>query len=96
MDSAEFIITLLILTGAALSTRVAGAVLMRSVKPSPRVEQFLEGLSVSVIAALVATQMMKAEADQFTAVGVAVLIVLATKNVILGMAGGMLVAALVF
>ena len=94
MDNGGFLLTLVILTAAALSTRIVGAVLMTAVKPSARVEQFLEGLSVSVIAALVASQLLVAETDHFTAVGAAVLIVLATRNVILGMAGGMLVAAL--
>lgn len=95
MSDASFLLTLAILTAAALSTRIVGAVLMTAVKPSARVERFLEGLSVSVIAALVASQMIGAETDRYAAVGVAILIVLATRNVILGMAGGMVVAALI-
>lgn len=94
MSETSFLITLAILTAAALSTRIVGAVLMTAVKPSPRVERFLEGLSTSVIAALVASQMIDADTERFAAVGVAVLIVLATRNVVLAMAGGMLFAAL--
>ncbi|MEL7465651.1 MAG: AzlD domain-containing protein [Pseudomonadota bacterium] len=93
MSDANFLLTLTILTAAALSTRIVGAVLMTAVKPSPQVERFLEGLSASVIAALVASQMINADSERFAAVGVAVLIVLATRNVVLAMAGGMLFAA---
>ena len=92
MDEGSFLLTLAILTGAALSTRVVGAMLMAAVKPTESMERFLEGLSASVIAALVASQMINAEADQFTAVGVAVLVVLATRNAVLAVAAGMLAA----
>ncbi|MEL6792060.1 MAG: AzlD domain-containing protein [Pseudomonadota bacterium] len=93
MSETSFLITLAILTAAALSTRIVGALLMNAVKPSPQVERFLEGISASVIAALVASQMIGADTERFAAVGVAVLIVLATRNVVLAMAGGMLLAA---
>ena len=95
MDEGSFLLTLAILTGAALSTRVVGAMLMAAVKPTESVERFLEGLSASVIAALVASQMINAEADQFTAVGVAVLVALVTRNAVLAVAAGMLAAVLV-
>jgi len=88
-----FILAVVIMTAAAFATRIAGAVLMSWVTPTARTERFLDGLSASVIAALVASQLMSAEANNSAAVVMAIIVVLLTQNVVWAMLGGMVTAA---
>lgn len=94
MSDTAFTFAVLIMAGATFATRIAGVVFMAQVKPSPGVERFLEGLSVSVIAALVATALISADIRSYAAVAVATLVVLTTRNMIGALIAGMLVAAM--
>jgi len=51
----SFVLTVAIMAVVTFATRIGGAVLMSYVTPTARTERFLEGLSVSVISALVAS-----------------------------------------
>ena len=81
------------MAAAAFITRVAGPLLMSHVNATPRIERFLEGLSVSVITALVGSQLMTAELNNISAVVVATIAMLTTGSVIGAMLVGMIAAA---
>lgn len=89
-----FVIALIIMAAGALATRLAGAALMRQVALTRRTESVLEGLSVSVIASLVASGLANAELQIILAVAAAMTVVLLMRNVIWAMAAGTAVAAL--
>lgn len=94
MSDTAFAIAVLVMLVATLATRLAGAVLMSKIKPTMRTERFLEGLSASVIAALVASQLVTADVKHTIAVIVAVLLAMFTGNVVWAMLAGMIVAAM--
>ncbi len=89
----SFVLVVAIMAAAAFLTRVGGVVLMSRVKPTAKTEQFLEGLSVSVISALVVSQLMSADVRNVYAVVVAVLVMLFTKSVVWAMLAGLIAAA---
>ncbi len=91
----SFILVVFIMAVAAFVTRIAGATLMSRVTPTVRTERFLEGLSVSVIAALVTSQLMTADVKNAVAVMGAVMVMLITRNVVWSMFAGMIAAAAV-
>jgi len=84
---------ILLVAGITFASRLAGALLMHSVKVSPGVERVLDALSVSVIAALVASVAAEGNARPLAAVGVAALVMLASRSAVWSMLGGMAVAA---
>ncbi len=90
-----FILVLAIMAAATFATRIAGAAAMSRVTPTPRARRFLEGLSVSVIAALVASQLMTADVRNAVAVAIAVLVMLLSRSVVWAMFAGMISAAAV-
>lgn len=81
-----------IMAVAAFATRIAGAVLMSHVTPTAKTERFLEGLSVSVISALVASQLMTADVTSAAVVVVAVVFMLFTRSAVWAMFVGMIAA----
>ena len=89
----SFILVLAIMVVATFATRIAGAVLMLHVKPTAKTERFLDGLSVSVISALVASQLMTADGRNTAAVVVTVLVMFFTRSVVWAMFTGMISAA---
>lgn len=89
----SFGLVVTIMAAATFATRVAGAVLMSRVTPTARTERFLDGLSVSVIAALVASQLMTADVRNAAAVTVAVVVMLVSRSVVWAMLAGMMSAA---
>ena len=89
----SYVTAVVIMTAAAFATRVAGAVFMSWVAPSARTERFLEGLSVSVIAALVASLLAGAGTKTIAATAVAIAIAGLTRSVVWAMLGGMVTAA---
>ena len=76
-----------------LGTRLGGAFLMRFVTLSPRVTRFLEAMSVCVLAAVVATFVVNNGTREAAAVGVAILVMLATRSAVGAMLVAMLLAA---
>lgn len=89
----SFVLVVAIMASAAFATRIAGAVLMSRVTPTQKTERFLEGLSVSVISALVASQLVTADVTNASAVVVAVVAMLFTRSVVWAMFAGMIAAA---
>ncbi|WP_298960854.1 AzlD domain-containing protein [uncultured Roseibium sp.] len=93
MDDWSYALVVLILAAAAFATRIAGAVLMSFVTLTPKTERFLEGLSVSVIAALVASNLVTADFRTMTATLLAVAVMALSQSVIWAMFAGMTAAA---
>ncbi|MEO1193618.1 MAG: AzlD domain-containing protein [Pseudomonadota bacterium] len=97
MSDLAFLAVTLVMAGVALFTRLSGALMMSWVKPTPRVERFLLGMSVSVIAALVASALaQQASLSNTIAIGVALLAMWIGRNVIWAMAAGMLSSAALY
>lgn len=81
------------MAAAVLTTRFAGAFLMAWQTPSKRTDRFLEGLSVSVIAALVASLLVHADARIVVATVIALGVTALTNSTVWAMLTGMVVAA---
>lgn len=94
ISDGSFALALGLMAIAVFATRIAGAVLMARVTPSPRVERFLEGLAVSVVSALVASSLVTAEAKYAVAVLIAIAATVITRSVIWAMCAGMIAAAM--
>ncbi|MEM8852417.1 MAG: AzlD domain-containing protein [Pseudomonadota bacterium] len=82
-----------LVAAVTLACRLAGPVVMSRIGPSPRIERFLQSLSISVIAALVASIVAQGGPREGAAVGVAALVMLATKSTVLALLAGMATAA---
>ena len=95
LSDGSFILVIAIMAAATFATRIAGAAVMSRVTPTARTQRFLEGLSVSVIAALVASQLMTGDAGNAVAVAIAVLVMLLSRSVVWAMFAGMISAAAV-
>lgn len=93
LSDTSYLLALGIMTVAAFGTRIAGAVLMSRVTPTTKTERFLEGLSVSVIAALVASHLVTADIKTIAAVVVAMIVMGLARSAVWAMLAGMLVAA---
>lgn len=92
LSDSAFLFALGLMTAAALFTRMAGPVLMAHVRLTPRIERFLEGLAVSVIAALVGSSLIGAPMNIAPVLG-AVGVMLLTRSAIWAMLAGMVIAA---
>lgn len=75
------------------ASRVSGALLMSRIEVSARIDRFLDALSVSVIAALVASIVAQNGLREAVAVAFAAAIMLGWKSAICAMIGGMGFAA---
>ncbi len=93
VDEWSYFLAVTILTSVSLVTRISGAFLMTWITLTPKVERFLEGLAVSVIAALVASVLVTAETRAIAATLAAVAVVAMSRGVIWAMLSGMIVAA---
>ncbi|MCA0964780.1 AzlD family protein [Salipiger bermudensis] len=82
-----------LLVAVTLATRLAGPLAMARIGASPRVERFLEGVSVSVLAALVASIVAQGGTREAVAVGLAGVVMLATQSAVWAMIAGMVLAA---
>jgi len=93
LNDATYFLAVTVLALVALGTRLSGALLMARVRPTPRVETFLQGMSVSVIAALVASSLTTMDLKAFAATGGAIVVAALTRSVVWAMIAGMIVAA---
>ena len=87
-----------IVAGVTLASRLAGSFLagsflMGRADASPGVERFLDGLSVAVIAALVASSLAQNSLREGVAVAVTVLVMLRSATATRAMIAGMALAA---
>jgi len=89
--SAALAIALMI--AVTFGSRLAGPLIMSRVGLSPRIERFLDGLSVSVIAALVASIVAQGGLREAAAVAVAAIVMLGARSAIWAMLAGVACAA---
>ena len=85
---------ILVMAAVTLATRFLGAAIMQRVSASKRVERFLDALSSSVIAGIVATFVAQNGLREAMAVALAGMVMLAFNSAIWAMVSGMVVAAL--
>lgn len=84
---------ILLASGLTLASRLAGPFIMIWLPMSARVERFLENLSLSVLAALVASILMRGGLREGISVCVAVLVMALLRKSIWSMGAGMICAA---
>lgn len=91
----EALAWLAILTMAAtvFALRYSGFAIMRYVRITPRVELFLEKMSVSVLVAIVASSILAGGSRTAAAVTIGVVAMLVTRNPIVAMIVGIAVGA---
>lgn len=93
VDAQTAYLAIAVMALVTLSTRLGGAFVMRFVTLSPRVTSFLEAMSASVLAAIVATFIVNNGTREVLAVGIAILVMLATRSAIWAMFAAMAFAA---
>ncbi|GLQ07563.1 AzlD family protein [Sneathiella chinensis] len=93
-DSLSAYLAILLMAAVTLLTRALGPLIMARVAVSKRVEHFLEALSSSVLAAIVATALFQGGPREATAVAIAGAVMLLTRKSIAAMGAGMAAAAL--
>lgn len=86
-------LAILLVSGVTLASRLSGPILMARLPMSATVERFLQNLSLSVIAALVASMLMRGGLREAAAVTTAALVMIVFRKSIWAMGAGMLVAA---
>ena len=96
MSEWSIALSVALLALVALVTRVSGAFLMAWVNLTPKLERFLEGLAVSVIAALVASLLATGDSKTVVATFAALAVMTVSHSVTWAMLVGMLVAATYF
>ncbi|WP_421979805.1 AzlD domain-containing protein [Roseibium sp.] len=93
LSDGSYFVAVAVLALVALGTRLSGAVLMARITMTPRIEKFLGGVSVSVIAALVASSLAGMDLKALAATVSAIIVSAFSRNVIWAMIAGMIVAA---
>jgi uncharacterized membrane protein len=86
-------LAILVIATITFASRLTGPILMRKVRNSPKVDRFLDALSVSVIAALVASALAQNGLRELAAVAFASFVMLRSNNAIWAMLTGIVVAA---
>ncbi len=84
---------ILLIALATYATRLAGPLMMSRVSMTPRIERFLNGLSTSVIAALVASILAQHSLREAAAVAIACVVALLTGSSAKAMLAGIALAA---
>ena len=92
-DDPSALAAIAVIAGVNYASRIAGIVVMSRFRASPRLERFLDGLSISVIAALVASILAQAGAREAMAVLLASPVVLGMRNAMAGLLSGIACAA---
>ena len=86
-------LAILLVSGVTLASRLSGPILMARLPMSTTVERFLQNLSLSVIAALVASMLMRGGLREAASVASAALVMIVFRKSIWAMGAGMMVAA---
>lgn len=92
-DDLTAVIAIIMIAGITLASRIAGAFVMSRVEASPKVAAFLDALSISVIAALVASIIAQNDLREAAAVALAALVMLGSQSAVWAMVIGMACAA---
>lgn len=87
------LLAILLIAGITFISRIAGPLLMGGVRMSPVVMRFLDKLSVSVIAALAASMLMKGGYREAVVVAAASLIMLKSSSALWATLIGMAIAS---
>ena len=82
------------IAGVTFFTRTAGVLLMSQLQTSGRIERFLDTLSVSVVAALVASILAQNGAREMVAVAVSTIVMLRSRSAAGAILAGIGAAAL--
>ena len=93
--SAELIALATVVGMAAITyaTRAGGFWLMRYIAMTPVLEAFLRGMAGSVVVAIIVPAAVKGDLAARLAIAVAVVVMLTTRQAVLGMMAGVVVAA---
>lgn len=92
-NDTALILAIVLIAGLTFASRIAGPLLMTKMAASPKMERYLDALSVSMIAALVASSVAQTGWREAVAVLVAASVMLGGKNALWAMAAGMVLAA---
>lgn len=92
-SDASITMAIAVMTAVVFGTRVAGAIFMSWIAPSAKIERFLDGLAVSVIAALVASLLTAGDVKLTVSVVLAIVVMALSRSVVWAMLTGMLSAA---
>ena len=84
---------ILVVAGITFASRLSGAYLMSRIDASPKVLAFLDALSISVVAALVASIVAQHGLREAQAVIVAALVMLSLRSAVWAMIAGMVSAS---
>jgi uncharacterized membrane protein len=93
-DVSAEVVAVVLLAAVTAATRVGGVWMMSHIRITPRVEIFLRYMSISVLIAIVAPATWRAGPHIWLAVGIAVLVMTATRSAVGAMLAGTAVAAL--
>lgn len=92
-DAISAWVAITLVAGVTLASRLSGPLLMARMPMSASVERFLQNLSLSVIAALVASMLARGGLREASAVAVAALVMITLRKSIWAMGAGMAIAA---
>jgi uncharacterized membrane protein len=84
---------ILIIASVTFLNRISGPIMMNYIRSSDRVERFLDAMSVSVIAAIVASILAQNSWREAFAVGFSALVMMRTKSSAFAMVAGIGAAA---
>ena len=87
-------VAILIVAVVTFFSRAAGPIVMKHIEISAKVERFLNAMSLSVVAALVASLLAQGGVRELTAVGIAIALMVRTRSAIWAMVAGIGAAAL--
>lgn len=87
-------VAILLVAAVTFLSRAAGPILMSRVEISDRVKRFLDAMSVSVMAALVASMLAQRGPREAVAVGISILVMMQFKSAVWAMIAGIGAAAL--
>lgn len=93
VDAQSAYLAIAIMSVVTLGTRLSGAFMMRFITMSPRLSRFLEAMSASVLAAIVMTFLIQGGTRESVAVGVAIVVMLATRSAFYAMFAAIFAAA---
>lgn len=87
-------LAILLVSGITIASRIGGPLVMAYIPMSSAVERFLQNLSLSVIAALVAAMLARGGLREAASVAIAAVVMLVLRKAIWAMGMGMATAAL--
>ncbi|WP_289032308.1 AzlD domain-containing protein [uncultured Roseibium sp.] len=84
---------ILVIASITFLNRIAGPIMMKHIDTSARVERFLDAMSVSVVAALVASILAQGGWREVAAVGLSAVVMMRSRSAVWAMISGIGAAA---